>query len=297
MTYLECIHQLRAMLPNLIGLLFMMGLLGAGVIAVRTSPREQPADRHFVLFLSVCGVGAVFLIGLLVRLLPNVKPVGDLITAEPVVLILAGAWALGLVVLLLRLTYGWIVLQSMWLFAPRVSEGDPLWPVLQTSARHVGLRRLPRVAFSRRCRSPLAFGVGNPCVLLPASLRDRPEHELRDVVTHEFAHVCCRDCGAQLLVQIVGSLLWWTRCTGWRPRTSACCGRWCAIRSWSRATPVQTGTRRCSFGLPSGRCCRSGRRLPRCAWPSAAAFTPESIGFSPSTRATGRGYPAYSPRR
>ena len=209
MTYLECIHLLRAMLPNLMGLLFMMGLLGAGVIAVRTSPREQPVDRHFVLFLSVCGVGAVFLVGLLIRLVPNVKPVGDLITAEPVVLILAGAWALGLAVLLLRLTYGWVVLQGMWLFAPRVREGDPLWPVLRACARHVGLRRLPRVAFSRRCRSPLAFGVGNPCVLLPASLRDRPEHELRDVVTHEFAHVCRRDCGAQLLVQIVGSLLWW----------------------------------------------------------------------------------------
>lgn len=147
MTYLECIHLLRTMLPNLIGLLIMMGLLGAGVIAVRTRPREQPVDRHFVLVLSVCGVGAVFLVGLLIRLLPNVRPVGELITAEPVVLILAAAWALGLAVLLLRLTYGWVVLQVMWLFTPRVCEGDPLWPVLLACAGHVGLRRLPPVAY------------------------------------------------------------------------------------------------------------------------------------------------------
>ena len=209
MTYPDWIELLRALLPNAIGLLFITGLLGAGVIASRTSSKEPPVDRHFVLLLSLGGIGVVFLMGLLMRLLPNIQAVGDLITTEPVLLTLTGAWALGLTVLLLRLTVGWLVLQSLWLRAERVLPDDSLTPLLRSCAHHVGLRKLPKLAFSSRCRSPLAFGVGAPCVLLPASLRDADEHELRYVITHEFAHIRRRDCGAQLMVQLVGSLLWW----------------------------------------------------------------------------------------
>ena len=209
MTYPEWIELLQTLLPNAVGLLVITGLLGAGVIAARTSPNEPPVDRHFVLLLSLCGVGAVFFAGVLMRLLPNLPPVGDLLTPVPVVLTLTGAWVLGLAVLLLRLAAGWLVLKSMWLRADIVRPGDPLEPLLRACARHVGLRELPAVAFSRRCRSPLAFGVIGPGVLLPASLRDAEAPALRDVITHEFAHVRRRDCHAQLLVQLAGSLLWW----------------------------------------------------------------------------------------
>lgn len=209
MSYTEWIDVLRVLLPNAIALLFITGVLGAGVLAVRTSPKDPPADRHFVLLLSLCGVSAVFVMGLLIRLLPNTKPVGDLLTSEPLLLGLAGAWLLGFMLVVTRLMIGWLALAGLQRRAEIVRDDDPIMPVLRQCARHLGLRTMPRVVFSRRCRSPLAVGIIAPRVILPAALREADETELRMVVIHEFAHIRRRDCLAQLLVQLIGSLLWW----------------------------------------------------------------------------------------
>lgn len=209
MTYIEWIDLLRAMLPNLIGLLILTAVLGSALWAVHTSPGEPAADRHFVLLLSLGGVGAVFVFGVLLRAVPGVVPTGDLVTPRRVLAGLGIAWMLGLLVLVVRLALGWFAIACL-RYAPSSSGPSPeLVPLAGRCAGSVGLLTVPPVIFARRCSSPIATGIFSPAVILPASMRESGEEELRHVLTHEFAHVRRGDCHAELMVQLMGALLWW----------------------------------------------------------------------------------------
>lgn len=209
MTHIEWIDLLRAVLPDLIGLLILTAVMGSALWAVHTSPGEPAADRHFVLLVSLGGVGAVFGFGVLLRAIPGVVPTGDLITPQRVLAWLGIAWMLGLVVLVVRLALGWLAIACL-RYAPSSSGPDPeLVPLVRRCAGSVGLRARPPVIFARRCASPIATGIFHPAVILPASMRASDEQELRHVLTHEFAHVRRGDCRAELMVQSMGALLWW----------------------------------------------------------------------------------------
>lgn len=209
MNYTELIDILEAMLPNLIGLLFVTGMLASAYIAVRTSPGEPAADRHFVLLLSLGGVGAVFLAGIVLRALLGVPWTGDVVTPDGLLVGLGMAWGCGLLVLIARLAIGMVAIARLRAPSNSVEPGEAVHGLIRECARQLGLYSTPRVVFSRRCTSPLTTGATNPVVLLPDSMLEADEQELRFVLTHEFAHVRRKDCLAELMVQVMGALLWW----------------------------------------------------------------------------------------
>jgi len=72
----------------------------------------------------------------------------------------------------------------------------------------LGLAGKVRVMVSERATMPMAFGIVNPTVLLPANAEQWPVERRRDVMLHELAHVARRDCLTQLIAQAACALYW-----------------------------------------------------------------------------------------
>ena len=76
-------------------------------------------------------------------------------------------------------------------------------------AKSLGSVEAPQILVSSSVPSPLACGVVRPTVILPSGLASRlSDDHLRDVLTHEFAHLVRRDPFALLLQRVGGSLFW-----------------------------------------------------------------------------------------
>ncbi|MFG0284896.1 MAG: M56 family metallopeptidase [Phycisphaerales bacterium JB039] len=206
---LDLMDLLRALLPNLAGVAIITGLLGSAMLAVRWSRRDLPADRHFVLLLSLGGVGAVLLFGVALRAVIGTGWVGDSVTTGRMLRGLALLWGLGLSALALRLTLGWLQVVKLRLGADARAPQARVLAVAWRCAGEMGLRTMPTIIVSGRCASPMATGILDPAVILPASMEQADELELQLVLRHELAHIARRDCLAELLVQLVGGLLWW----------------------------------------------------------------------------------------
>ena len=74
--------------------------------------------------------------------------------------------------------------------------------------QQLGLAGKVRVMVSERATMPMAFGIVNPTVLLPADAEQWPVERRRDVMLHELAHVARRDCLTQLIAQAACALYW-----------------------------------------------------------------------------------------
>lgn len=209
MTFLEWMDFLRTMAPNLVGVLIITVTLGSAVLAVEMSEEESPAARHFVLLLGLGGVAALLVMAVLLRLALGGVWAGDLATTSTILAGLSVAWGLGAAVLGARLALGWVAIQRVKLARGRSSPTGSVERLVRQCAAHVGLGSMPEVIFSPRCGAPMAAGVVRQCVLLPRSMRDADERELRLVLIHELAHVRRRDCLAELAVQAMAALLWW----------------------------------------------------------------------------------------
>jgi beta-lactamase regulating signal transducer with metallopeptidase domain len=83
------------------------------------------------------------------------------------------------------------------------------WGALASTLPHsLGLAGRVRIMVSERATMPMAFGIVNPTVLLPADAERWPLERRRDVMLHELAHVRRRDCLTQLLAQAACALYW-----------------------------------------------------------------------------------------
>lgn len=83
------------------------------------------------------------------------------------------------------------------------------WGVLASVLpAQLGLAGRVRIMTSERATMPMAFGIVNPTVLLPANAEQWPAERRRDVMLHELAHVARRDCLTQLIAQAACALYW-----------------------------------------------------------------------------------------
>ena len=90
----------------------------------------------------------------------------------------------------------------------RRPQGGP-WGALASTVPHsLGIAGRVRIMVSDRATMPMAFGIVNPTVLLPADAEHWPLARRRDVMLHELAHVMRRDCLTQLLAQAACALYW-----------------------------------------------------------------------------------------
>ncbi len=113
---------------------------------------------------------------------------GGLLTLLP----LAGAWwRLGRLV-----RRGW-------------QPASPEWQTLLRECREsLGIKRNIRLLEGPAGTMPMAWGIRQPVVLLPAEAEVWPESRRRAVLLHELAHVKRRDCLSQLVARVACAVHW-----------------------------------------------------------------------------------------
>ena len=116
-------------------------------------------------------------------------------------------WCLGALLVALPMVLGHVRVWRLSKTAMPASDGawGALASVLPTQ---VGLAGRVRIMVSERATMPMAFGIVNPTVLLPANAEQWPAERRRDVMLHELAHVARRDCLTQLIAQAACALYW-----------------------------------------------------------------------------------------
>jgi beta-lactamase regulating signal transducer with metallopeptidase domain len=123
-------------------------------------------------------------------------------------LLLAGLWAAGLAVLLLRLAFGLSGAVRL------TAEGTPLegasWRLLlERFLAFVSLRREVRLRSHPGVLVPMTWGFRKPIVLFPEGADAWTEDERTSALYHELAHVKRADFLAMLLVRASLALFWW----------------------------------------------------------------------------------------
>ena len=116
-------------------------------------------------------------------------------------------WCLGALIVALPMVLGHIRVWRLSKTATPAANGA--WGALAFAMPHaVGLAGRVRILVSERATMPMAFGIVNPTVLLPANVDDWSYARRRDVLLHELAHVARRDCLTQLIAQAACALYW-----------------------------------------------------------------------------------------
>ena len=121
-------------------------------------------------------------------------------------LLIVGGWAVGVVLLLLRLMHGWRVARRI------VARGEPLWSdewgaLLMTAAREMGVRPVQLVR-SEATDLPFTSGLLGPVIVLPPSCDTWSAERRRNVLLHELAHVRRRDVATHLVARVTCALHW-----------------------------------------------------------------------------------------
>lgn len=122
-------------------------------------------------------------------------------TGRALLNLLLALWAVGLVVLLGRLSLGgWLVRRIVRCARPL---DTPEWTHLfYEAADRLDLPRAPALLMSDRMPMPFASGLARPAIVLPENAAEWSERRRRMVLCHELAHVRRRD----LLLNVIGRL-------------------------------------------------------------------------------------------
>jgi beta-lactamase regulating signal transducer with metallopeptidase domain len=122
--------------------------------------------------------------------------------------LLTVVWASGVVLLLVKLAWGWRRLGAL------RREFRPLDDVRVQQARRqasatLGTAATPPVVASRRAKSPLSLGILRPVIVLPEGLAEslNPQ-QLHDVIVHEGAHFLHHDHLLGLWQRVVQIVYW-----------------------------------------------------------------------------------------
>ena len=130
------------------------------------------------------------------------------IVAKPsIVQILAAAWLIGALLVLLRLAFGTWRVGQLARDGARVEDG--VWLSLtQRLANRLGVTRPLILLRGERLAVPVTWGIVYPAVLLPQDADTWSEERRRFVLVHEMAHVKRFDALTQLLAQISVAVFW-----------------------------------------------------------------------------------------
>ena len=129
---------------------------------------------------------------------PPVTSIGTLSTTTTI-------WLAGVLVVLARLAFG---TARVWWIARRAFP-DPVWgPLGQHLARSLGIDREVTFLGGDEDAMPMAWGLTQARVLLPAEAEDWPLDRQRVVLLHELAHVKRRDSVTQILAHLACAAYW-----------------------------------------------------------------------------------------
>jgi protocatechuate 3,4-dioxygenase beta subunit len=141
---------------------------------------------------------------------PNSGPLGAWRIA---VLMLAGAWAVVVLVLWLRLAGGWLMLARLRRGAEEA--GQDTGRLLGECRAALGLSRPVRVMVHSSIRSPAVVGGPRPAVLVPTDWGDWPEPDRRACLLHELAHLARYDDWAKVAQELIRALFFFHPLVGW----------------------------------------------------------------------------------
>ncbi|HTW67357.1 MAG TPA: M56 family metallopeptidase [Bryobacteraceae bacterium] len=177
-------------------------LLAAGALILRLVRGQDAAVRHLVCLTALASAAVIPMLALWapqwsylisVPAARGEAPGGNPAGASPGswLLALLSLWALGTLIMAIRLAGGWVL----------------LWHARRGSAHFRNGGRVEiRIA---DVSTPLTCGVLRPLILLPEAAREWDQSRLRAVLLHETAHVRRRDCAAKYVAQVSRALLWW----------------------------------------------------------------------------------------
>ncbi|HEV3166721.1 MAG TPA: M56 family metallopeptidase, partial [Isosphaeraceae bacterium] len=126
---------------------------------------------------------------------------------------LAATWLVGLLVMLFRLVFGWLVLRRLRRQAMAVSETSTRQ--LEACQAEMGSRRRSRLMTHPAVGSPLALGGWQPAVLVPSDWDALPESIRRAGLLHELAHLARWDDWVRLGQALVRASLWFHPLVHW----------------------------------------------------------------------------------
>lgn len=208
-------------------------VLGAGAAVQLVLPRRvSAATRHLVWTLTIAGV---LLLPLLAISLPVWTPVdytepagvAPILGTEsldssvldapasirvtqrgvPWLWITGAVYLAGLVLLLARL-----LLQHVWMHrlvrAATPIVDTPWVQLFESCAARIGVRRAVRLLRAAGDTMPLAAGIREASIVLPAVADAWPEKRRRAVLLHELAHVERHDCLTQTLAALACAVYW-----------------------------------------------------------------------------------------
>src|SRR5258708_14903188 len=96
---------------------------------------------------------------------------------------------------------------------------DPDWTRLQIEcAQRMEVGRSVRFLRSREHNMPMAFGIRQPAILMPAIADAWSQERRTAVLLHELAHVARHDCLTQLLASVACALYWFHPGVWWIAR-------------------------------------------------------------------------------
>ena len=141
---------------------------------------------------------------------------------------LVGAWLLGVVVLSLRLLFGWRVVQRLKRLS--VSPVSEAWQEkLKYLAARLRISRPVKLVESALIEVPTVIGWLRPVILLPISLLTQlTPQQLEAILAHELAHIHRRDYLVNLIQTAIETLLFYHPAVWWisgliRAEREHCC--------------------------------------------------------------------------
>jgi TonB family protein len=211
-------------LENLLALSLQLGLLVA-VAAIVTAllrvvnPQVRYTLWQAVLFacVAVPWIPAPRVPGVAPASLPQTTSAVTLDEAAPLITDAShidwGSWLLTALVAGIALRLAWIAIGCVRLRRLRIAgepavrgEYDELQQTIGASAE---------VRYLASMHQPVTFGLIHPVVLLPISLRDRPEAIRHSVVAHELVHVRRRDWCLVLVEELLRTACWFHPAMWW----------------------------------------------------------------------------------
>ena len=139
-----------------------------------------------------------------VRQTQAIEPAAPAITPAAIIIAI---WLAGTALLFLWWLVGLLAAWRLTRQTPVVCGGS-IFEAAESTRAELGIRTCVCVRAGDAVTMPLASGLVQPCLLLPASAATWPPDQLRSVLLHELAHVKRFDCATQWLAQIACAMYW-----------------------------------------------------------------------------------------
>ncbi len=194
---------------------------------------------------------------------------------------IAGIYALGVLVMLVRLMVSIAQAQRCVLRSHRITAG-PLFDRLHELSQQWSLRIVPVLAQAERIVVPRIVGLLRPTILLPtAAINGLSPDELEMILLHELAHLRRHDLWANLLQRIAEVVLFFNPALWYLSRRISSLREYCCDEMTCRTSTIDDTTHRTRYATALVRVAELSQTAPRTTTTSELT-TLAASGRSPS---------------